>query len=233
MKRWILVLSWILLGMLLLVPVGVLICKTVGYCFTLKYPVIHYWLTATVGLSLAVLRFYCKEAREYRKPIFLIFAPLAMINGLFSYDGSEAKWIGLAIILSILFCSIITFSKKMKPAEKWIEGAVMILLFLPVIVVTVALNILFGDFGSVWIERTEYSPSGNYYAQVVVVDQGALGGNTCVDVYENKGVDIFYFVICDEPKRVYWGNWSDHINFDLTWNGDKNLVINCVEYPVS
>ncbi len=233
MKRWNSVLSWILLGMLLLVPVGVLICKTVGYSFTLKYPVIHYWLIATVGLVLAVLRCCSKKAREYRKPILLFFAPLAMVNALFTYDGSEAKWIGLAMILSILFCSMITFSKKMKPTGKWIEGVVMILLILPVIVVTVGINILFGDFGRVWIERTAYSPSGNYYAQVVVDDQGAFGGNTYVYVYEDKRMDTFYFTICDEPERIYWGDWSDHLNIDLAWESEEILVINSVEYPVS
>ena len=233
MKRWNSVLSWILLGMLLLVPVGVLICKTVGYSFTLKYPVIHYWLIATVGFVLAVLRCCSKKAREYRKPILLFFAPLAMVNALFTYDGSEAKWIGLAMILSILFCSMITFSKKMKPTGKWIEGVVMILLILPVIVVTVGVNILFGDFVRVWIERTAYSPSGNYYAQVVVDDQGAFGGNTYVYVYEDKGMDTFYFTICDEPERIYWGDWSDHLNIDLAWESEEILVINSVEYPVS
>ena len=241
MKRWNSVLSWILLGMLLLVPGGVLICKTVGYSFTLKYPMIHYWLTATVGLALYVLRCCSNEAREYRKPILLFFAPLAMVNALFSYDGSEAKWIGLAMILSIVFCTMITFSrvafsKEMKPVEKLIVGAGVILLFLLVIVVTMVttvFNVLFGDFGRVWIERTAYSPSGNYYAQVVVDDQGALGGNTYVDVYEDKGMDTFYFTICDEPERIYWGDWSDHLNIDLAWESEEILVINSVEYPVS
>ena len=241
MKRWNSILSWILLGMLLLVPGGVLICETVGYSFTLKYPVIHYWLIATVGLVLVVLRCCSKKAREYRKPILLLFAPLSMVNALFTYDGSEAKWIGLAMILSILFCTMITlskvaFSKKMKPEEKWIIGTGVIYFFLLVIVVTMVttvFHVLFGDFGRVWIERTACSPSGNYYAQVVVDDQGALGGNTYVDVYEDKGMDTFYFTICDEPERIYRGDWSDHLNMDLAWESEEILVINSVEYPVT
>ena len=41
---------------------------------------------------------------------------------------------------------------------------------------------VFKDFGKKTVVQTIPSPSGKYYAQVIDDDQGALGGNTIVEV---------------------------------------------------
>lgn len=44
--------------------------------------------------------------------------------------------------------------------------------------------LIFGDIGQNTVVQTVDCPSGEYYAQVINSDQGALGGDTFVDVYK-------------------------------------------------
>lgn len=39
-------------------------------------------------------------------------------------------------------------------------------------------------------------------------DQGALGGNTVVNVYENSVINVIIFRMEKKPQRVYPGEWG-------------------------
>ncbi len=78
--------------------------------------------------------------------------------------------------------------------------------------------------------KTVESPGGIYCAEVISVDKGALGGNTCVDVYENKGINAEIIKLLQKPQRVYCGRWGEFEDMEIYWKNDKCLVINSVEY---
>ena len=92
--------------------------------------------------------------------------------------------------------------------------------------------LIFGNFGQNTVVQSVESPNGIYYAEVIDSDQGALGGDTLVDVYENKGIDTLIFKISKEPQRIYHGDWGEFYDMELYWKDDYCLVINSVEYTI-
>ena len=90
----------------------------------------------------------------------------------------------------------------------------------------------FGNIGQNTVVQTIESPNGEYYAQVIDSDQGALGGDTLVDVYQKSGINAFLFKIEKKPQRVYWGDWGEFENMQIYWKDDNRLVINSVEYEI-
>ena len=90
----------------------------------------------------------------------------------------------------------------------------------------------FGIIGQNTVIKNIESPNGNFYAQVIDSDQGALGGDTLVNVYEKRGIDTFIFRLKDKPQRVYLGEWREYESMHISWKNDKCLVINSVEYEI-
>ena len=91
---------------------------------------------------------------------------------------------------------------------------------------------IFGNIGQNTVVQTVESPSGKYYAQVIDCDQGALGGDTLVDVYQDCGINAILFKIEKKPQRVYFGDWGEFENMQIHWKDDNCLVINSVEYEI-
>ena len=92
--------------------------------------------------------------------------------------------------------------------------------------------LIFGNIGQNTVVRTLESPSGKYCAQVIDSDQGALGGDTLVDVYKKSGVNLILFKIEKKPQLVYCGDWGEFNNMKIHWKGNNCLVINSVEYEI-
>ena len=76
------------------------------------------------------------------------------------------------------------------------------------------------------------SPNKTYYAEVVDVDQGALGGETVVYVYKSKNTDLFFLCITKTPQRVYTGDWGEYKTMQTEWKNDNCLLIDSNEYTV-
>lgn len=92
--------------------------------------------------------------------------------------------------------------------------------------------LIFGNIGQNTVVQTVESPSGKYYAQVIDSDQGALGGDTFVDVYEKSGINTIIFKIEKKPQRVYSGDWGEFENMQIYWKNDGCLVINSAEHEI-
>ena len=95
-----------------------------------------------------------------------------------------------------------------------------------------SLLVVFFPIGQNTVVQTVESPSGKYYAEVIDSDQGALGGDTVVNVYEEKGINLFLFKIEKEPQRVYLGEWGAFENMEIYWKDDGCIVINSVEHKI-
>lgn len=97
---------------------------------------------------------------------------------------------------------------------------VLLVLAMPVILLSCSL----GDLAENTVVKTLESPDGTYIAQVISSDQGAMGGNTLVEVYP-KGKPR-------QKQRVHMGEWGEHSTMEICWKTDTCLVINGVEYPI-
>ena len=68
------------------------------------------------------------------------------------------------------------------------------------------------------VVQTPESPDGEYVAQVIRSDQGALGGDTLVEVYPKEKPR--------QKQRVYVGEWGEYTAMEICWKTDTCLVIN-------
>jgi hypothetical protein len=90
------------------------------------------------------------------------------------------------------------------------------------------------SFGSRTVIKSELSPNSAFLAEIIDVDEGALGGNTLVDVTPlNSDLNIFIGTLKKNPRRIYEGRWGEFRTMTLRWEGNKVLYINEKQYVVS
>lgn len=90
----------------------------------------------------------------------------------------------------------------------------------------VGLMALFSDFSYTEVLKTLASPSGDFEARVIDVDQGALGGETLVDVRDCRfSLDFGFCVIRRRDRRVYTGPWGEGEKMEIAWRGDESLIV--------
>ena len=110
--------------------------------------------------------------------------------------------------------------------------AILSLLCICFFCVILFFRLLFGSFGENTVVKTVESPNKEYYAEVIDSDQGALGGNTFVDVYEKSIIETSVLTVCKKPKRIYSGKWGEYKKMQIYWENDTCIVINSVEYEI-
>ena len=230
MKKPISILTYTLLPFLLLLPLGVTIAYNFDHTFELgNYPVFAV-ITALVVVTLAALCTIVKEpARNlFISILFVIFAPLSLANATFYIFRNSSIWVIASMFICIIGCHYLAIRYGKTRVVK-IVGLVISALMIPLIGFIAFVALVFGSVKAYdTVIQTVESPDGAYYAEVVDSDQGAMGGDTIVYVYENREVDMFIFRILKKPRRVYDGEWKE--NMKIYWTDDNRLVINSTEY---
>ncbi|MDO4357298.1 MAG: hypothetical protein Q4E13_12400 [Clostridia bacterium] len=93
--------------------------------------------------------------------------------------------------------------------------------------------LLFFNFGEVSVVRTVSSPNHALIAEVIDSDQGALGGDTLVNV--RRAAPIIRLGIGELtllPVRVYTGEWGEFSTMEIEWQSDATLLIDGTPYFV-
>lgn len=80
--------------------------------------------------------------------------------------------------------------------------------------------------------RTVPSPSGAHVAEVVDVDEGALGGATVVRCRCGGGWQGLLLRLTPASKRLYVGPWGQGEVLTVSWQGEHTVLINGVGYGV-
>lgn len=101
---------------------------------------------------------------------------------------------------------------------------VVVLLVLAILLPLILFSVSLEGLAENKVVQTLESLDRTYIAQVISSDQGAMGGNTLVEVYP-KGKPR-------QKQRVYMGEWGEHCYMEIHWKSDTCLVINGVEYPI-
>ena len=233
MKKAISILMCVLLSLTILYPAGVVITACFGYSFELISVSAFAIAIAALSVCIVILDLVCKNTLENNTIRILlgIITPLSLINAVFYIFKCSQFCVIVSVLLSTGCCCYLTV-KYGKPLTLKVVALVLSALMILPICFFSFIALIFGNIGQNTVVQTVESPSGKYYAQVIDSDQGALGGDTFVDVYKKSGINSILFKIENKPQRVYFGEWGEFENMQIHWKDDNYLVINSVEYEI-
>lgn len=223
-------LIWLLFALTILFPAGTVITACFGYMF--KLISVFACAVAIAALSVCAV-FVVKNAPEndIMGILLAVIAPLSLINAVFYVFESPQILVIVSALVSVGCCCYLTVKHGKPSVLKIVTLALSALMVLPIGFFTF-IALTFGDIGQNTVVQTVESPNGKYYAQVIDSDQGALGGDTLVNVYKKSGINAILFKIEKKPQRVYMGDWGEFRDMQIYWKDDDCLVINAAEYEI-
>ena len=223
----------LLFALTILYPAGVIITACFGYRFTLISVSAFAIAIAVLSVCIVVLDLICKNTLENNtiRILLAIITPFSLINAVFYIFECSQIWVIASVLLSAGCCCYLTVKYGKPSALKVVALVLSALMILPICFFSF-IAFIFGNISQNTVVQTIESPSGKYYAQVIDSDQGALGGDTLVDVYQDCGINALVFKIEKKPQRVYFGEWGEFNNMQIHWKDDNCLVINSVEYEI-
>ena len=232
MKR-IISISPIILGILYaILPVVDIIALLFGYDFTLSsYPIS---IITIAVFSFLITLFLFKFKIHVKKAVFCaLLLPLSAINGL--YFAIDTDWKATIIFVLVCSgCSIALMIRYAQPSIFKIVSTVLSVLLIFALLFISFVNFVFGDFTLNTIVAKVPSPQNIYVVEVIDSDQGALGGNTYVDVYNNcEVINLLFCRFSKKPVRLYTGDWGEYQSIKIKWKNEHKLMINGVEYLIN
>lgn len=233
MKKAMSILMCLLFALTILYPTGVIITACFGYSFELGSVSVFSIAIVVLSVCIVVLDLICKNTLENNtiRILLAIITPLSLINAVFYIFECPQIWVIASALFSAGCCCYLTVKYGKPLSLKIITLVLSALMVLPIGFFSF-IALIFGNIGQNTVVQTVESPSGKYYAQVIDSDQGALGGDTLVDVYEKSGINAILFKIEKKPQRVYFGDWGEFENMQIHWKDDRCLVINSIEYEI-
>ena len=233
MRKVIFVLLCLLFALTMLFPVGALVSAFFGYTFELTSVLAVSAVIAVISVFTVISGIISKDKIINKGIIILsyILLPLSFINAVIYIFESGELLVAICMLVSAVCCFFIMIRNIMSTVSKIIVS-VLFSLMSAFVIFFAFIVLTFGNIGQNTVIKSIDSPSGNLYAQVIDSDQGALGGDTLVNVYEKREIDVVIFKLKDKPQRVYLGEWREYESMHISWKDDKCLVINSVEYEI-
>lgn len=233
MKRAGLVVCCIWVFIFFLVPLVFMSCEHFGYTLEFANYSVFTMLTAQAIVYITVFVSFAEvpSKDELACVLFALATPFLLLNAVFYVLADGGIWVGLSIFTCFCCCCYLTARYGKPLALKVVSLVLSGVMALPVGIL-VLFMMIFGNISQDTVVQSVASPEGAYYAEVIDNNQGALGGSTLVDVYENKGVKAFVFRIYKKPQRIYSGRWGEFENMEIYWRDEELLVINGTEYTI-
>lgn len=163
--------------------------------------------------------------------------PLSIFGELFFIAGAD-KNSHLEITIALAFvaccCTAYIFVKYSSILVLTILSGSLSALFIALLVFSLLLKSAFGDLSSDTVVKTLKSSNNTYLAQIINSDQGALGGNTNVEISKtDESLNVIIGKFSKLPKRVYSGKYEEYKDMDIFWKDENTLVINGKEFDMN
>lgn len=233
MKKLISVLVYIILGLTLFFPLALLVFNICGYTFRLTSGIIYSIIIALLAVITVILSIIFKEPPKSKViPIICaILPPLVLICSVFYLWIYPEITVAISMIILLGCCIYFAIRYNKQIVIKIVSLSLAGLMIFPIIFLSFFL-FLANDFGEETVIKSLNSPSNTYCAKIIDSDQGALGGNTIVEVQRNRKINCFIFTLESKPEIVYIGDWGEFIKMQMKWKDDNCLIINANEYII-
>ena len=170
------------------VPIGTIFSACLGCDFILINYSVFAVITAVTSVYTVIFSFVCRKSVQDKwiQMIFAILPFLSLINAVFYFFKGNGSWIVISVWIFFICCIILAIKYGKPLALKVVLLVLCAFLILPLVFISV---IIFFSIPNTVMQSVE-SPNGKYYAEVIASDQGALGGDTLVNVCRKKGIDV-------------------------------------------
>lgn len=223
----------LLFVMTIFFPIGTILSACFGYTFELINISGFAVIIAVLSVCTVILDFIFKNLIESKviQILLAVIPPLSLFNAVFYMFVCSRICVIASVFISAVCCCFLAV-RQGKPLA--LKNAALVLFAIMILPTGFfgGIVLLFGNIGQNTVVQTVESPNGKKYAQVVDSDQGALGGDTLVDVYEKSRINALLFKMEKQPQRVYSGDWGEFKNMQIHWEDDNCLVINSVAYEI-
>ncbi len=216
------------------VPACSLIAVGMGYEFTLKNPM-GFSIAAAAISTVCSLILLCSRSTKSKLDAFLsvFIAPLSAVTGIVMLRGNYVN-AALVIFAVCFICTFIVLFKYARPIFLRIIAIIFSCFAMAVYVIGVAITVFLGGLAVNTVAKTVESPDGSYIAEVIDSDQGALGGDTLVEVSNVKDrIDLYIAEFTRPSVRVYMGEWGEAESMEISWKDNSTVVINGREYLIN
>ncbi|MBR3105983.1 MAG: hypothetical protein IKH30_02220 [Clostridia bacterium] len=207
------------LVMALVYPAALGVSRLAGWTYTLRSTLLYVLLC--LSLVTAAL-FFSGEGNGANRAAALLVFPCSCVCGIFLHIGLESEWVSHCV-LALVLVSIVLFGKtKMTWKIKLPIGILSLFPLLPILLLCLLSFIPLATK----TERVSLSPNGAYMATLLVVDEGALGGNTMIWVYPTATVKHGILGDWTQEQEIYRGPWMEEDTLSFSWTDERTVCLN-------
>lgn len=231
MRKTTRVLMYLLFAATAIYSVGAAAAACFGYDFAPTSVPTFALTTAALSVCVTAIDLVYRPEGKVLPILSALITPLSLICAVLCILKCPQVTVIASTALLFLCCCLLT-AKHARPLR--LKTAVLLLsalMLLPISAFGLG-ALLFGNAPQSTVVRTLPSPDGRYRAEVIESDQGALGGDSFVDVYENGEIHLLLFKIEKKPQRVWSGGWSESEDMLICWKDDDSLLINSTLYEI-
>lgn len=209
-------------------PVGYGIARAIGWEF-LIYSELPFFLGLTIITLTVTVRL-----KWSKHPTALVVAlyPVSIVNSVICLWITKSLMAIPCVAVFVICCG--TLFRELAPVNIWrkLVSVLSVLLVLALIVLSAV--VVFADgFGYIEVIQQIDSPEGTYTAQLIEVNEGALGGATLVKIWDNaRTVHLGPTCLTPAHQEAYRGDWGEFMDMTLSWQDDSTLLINERAYPI-
>jgi len=181
------------------------IFNATAFTFMQKSVLLYLTIFYYILLGVTIISFYMYRSDKINN-ILLVILPFAL-----GLSSAPHKLITLILILPVFFLK----------GYEIIARIVLILFYMLVLTLGYVLSgfMAFVDIGKDTVLNQTYSPDKKFRIDVIDSDQGALGGDTYVDLYKE-----YFNLVQQKIKIIYHGPYGDKPK--VKWLDNENVIIN-------
>ena len=211
------------------------VIKFCGYTFVPVNGFLFNVISAAIIIFLTWNGFVNREANQ-SKFLFVLLPVFGVLFIILKWLATDLSGFGTNIYIAHCFltlvCCLILFFRLRNKAVKIILGIIYTLATAAVFfLLLLALSWANGDTETV--VTAQLSPSGAFLAEVVASDQGALGGDTLVNITkQHLDINIFVGTLRLDAQTIYSDRLEMADTVTLRWDTDEYVYINGVKYAI-
>lgn len=222
----------ILFVLMAFIFVGAWIAWAADYEVTLHMPAAYAAAVSVCALAAAFGTVHNKNTdagwKQRGKAVCL---PLSLVYSMVMLWHAEWKLVLSQLLICVACC---IYMGRLSAGKTWFARMCRLIFFLilPPFLLLLFGSVVLSDFGSTRIIESLPSPEGRYEAQLIDVDEGALGGSTIVDVRAPDAVIDIGVASAEPVKRIYRTGWGAFETMQISWKDEYTLLIDGQAYDV-